>query len=107
MNHTLASQFPHDLSEAQILTAYLKFLVIEELEGIEGETNTAGTRRTVKSRIDCRVRELIDNHTINDFTVICDESNNTPHKIDMNLFEIDLYVKPKRSVEMIRVNVFI
>jgi hypothetical protein len=39
-----------------------------------------------------------------DFRVVCDETNNTPAIIDANEFVADIYIKPARSINFIRLN---
>ena len=39
---------------------------------------------------------------VQDFAVICDESNNTGDVIDRNEFRGDIYVKPSRSINFIQ-----
>jgi len=39
-----------------------------------------------------------------DFKVVCDETNNTPERIDRNEFWADIYIKPTRSINFIQLN---
>ena len=39
-----------------------------------------------------------------DFSVVCDESNNTADVIDRNEFRADIFVKPARSINFIQLN---
>jgi phage tail sheath protein FI len=39
-----------------------------------------------------------------DFKVVCDESNNTPERIDRNEFWADIYIKPNRTINYIQLN---
>lgn len=41
------------------------------------------------------------------YTVVCDETNNTPATIDTNKLIVDVYVKPSRAAEYIRLNTVI
>ena len=41
---------------------------------------------------------------ITDFTVVCDDSNNTGDVIDRNEFIGDIYVKPNRAINFIQLN---
>jgi hypothetical protein len=42
-----------------------------------------------------------------DYQVICDESNNPPAVIDANTLNVDILVKPVKTVEFVSVNVII
>jgi phage tail sheath protein FI len=39
-----------------------------------------------------------------DFSVICDETNNPPDVVDAGQFVGDIYIKPSRSINFIRLN---
>ena len=41
---------------------------------------------------------------ITDFAVVCDETNNTADVIDRNEFVADIFVKPARSINFIKLN---
>ena len=41
---------------------------------------------------------------IQDFKVVCDETNNTAQVIDSNNFVADIYIKPNRSINFIQLN---
>ena len=41
---------------------------------------------------------------ITDFSLICDETNNTAEVIDRNEFVADIFVKPNRSINFIKLN---
>ena len=47
------------------------------------------------------LRDVKAKRGIVDFVVICDESNNTPDVVDGNQFNIDIFVKPNRSINFI------
>jgi hypothetical protein len=38
-----------------------------------------------------------------DYRVVCDETNNTPSIIDTNQFVADIYIKPSKSINFIRI----
>ena len=45
--------------------------------------------------------ELVTNRGLFDFLVVCDESNNTPARIDRNELYVDVAIQPVKSVEFI------
>ena len=50
------------------------------------------------------LRDVQGRRGIFDFTVICDETNNTGEVIDRNEFIGDIYIKPARSINFIQLN---
>lgn len=82
------------------------FLVIEE--SIERasraslfEFNDAITRTNFINITEPFLRDVKAKRGIQDFIVICDETNNTPDVIDANEFKADIYIKPARSINFI------
>ena len=45
--------------------------------------------------------ELTAQRALNDFAVVCDESNNTPARIDRNELYVDVAIEPVKTVEFI------
>jgi phage tail sheath protein FI len=45
--------------------------------------------------------ELSAQRALNDFAVVCDESNNTAARIDRNELYVDIAIEPIKSVEFI------
>jgi len=50
------------------------------------------------------LRDIQGRRGIQDFRVVCDETNNTPSVIDRNEFVGDIFVKPARSINFIQLN---
>ena len=67
------------------------------------EPNDRITRANVKATTDSFLVSLIDRRGLYDFATICDESNNTPDRIDRNELWIDIAIKPVKAVEFIYV----
>lgn len=67
------------------------------------EPNDTITRENVKAVTDSFLSDLIDRRALYDFASICDETNNTPVRIDRNELWIDIAIKPVKSVEFIYV----
>lgn len=68
------------------------------------EFNDEFTRNRFVSIIEPFLREVQGRRGIDDFRVICDDSNNTPSVIDSNGFIADIYIKPARSINFIQLN---
>ena len=65
------------------------------------EFNDAITRTNFVNIVEPYLRDVQAKRGIQDFVVICDETNNTPDVIDANEFRADIYVKPARSINFI------
>jgi hypothetical protein len=65
------------------------------------EFNDQVTRSTFVSIVDPFLRDVQAKRGIQDYVVICDETNNTAAIIDNNEFVADIFVKPNRSINFI------
>ena len=68
------------------------------------EFNDTFTRAQFRNLIEPFLRDIQGRRGIYDFKVICDETNNTPERIDRNEFWGDIYIKPARSINFIQLN---
>lgn len=68
------------------------------------ELNDEFTRASFKNTIEPFLRDVQGRRGIIEFRVICDETNNTEEVIDGNEFVGDIYIKPARSINFIRLN---
>jgi hypothetical protein len=68
------------------------------------EFNDAFTRSNFVNLITPYFKNIKSLRGITDFYIVCDESNNTPQRIDSNQFWCDIYVKPARSINFIQLN---
>lgn len=68
------------------------------------EFNDEFTRSQFVSIVEPFLRDIQGRGGIQDFAVICDESNNTPEVVDRNEFRGDIFVKPSRSINFIQLN---
>ena len=65
------------------------------------EPNDQLTRDNLKAMVDAFLGDLIVKRGLFDFATICDESNNTPDRIDRNEMYIDIALKPVKAAEFI------
>lgn len=68
------------------------------------EFNDSFTRSTFRNIVEPFLRTVQGRRGITDFKVVCDETNNTGEVIDRNEFVGDIYIKPARSINFIRLN---
>jgi phage tail sheath protein FI len=69
--------------------------------------NTPEVRLRVWSQINNFLSSVKTEGGLTDYQVICDESNNTAAVIDANTLNVDILVKPVKTIEFIDVNVLI
>ena len=65
------------------------------------EPNDKITRDEIKQQAESLLLELVGQRALYDFVVICDESNNTPARIDRNELYLDIAIEPVKAVEFI------
>jgi phage tail sheath protein FI len=85
------------------------FIVLEKAISIAAkyslfEFNDQFTRAQFVSLVAPFLRDVQGRRGIYDFRVICDTTNNTPQVIDSNQFVGDIYIKPARSINFIKLN---
>lgn len=68
------------------------------------EFNDEFTRSRFVSLVEPFLRDVQGRRGIQNFRVVCDETNNTPEVIDRNEFVGDIYIKPARSINFITLN---
>jgi len=65
------------------------------------EPNDQLTRDEIKGAIEGLMNDLVAKRGIFDYLVVCDESNNTPARIDRNELYVDIAIEPVKAVEFI------
>jgi hypothetical protein len=65
------------------------------------EFNDETTRNNFVNIVDPFLRDILAKRGIQDYRVICDETNNTASIIDNSEFVADIYVKPSRSINFV------
>lgn len=68
------------------------------------EFNDEFTRAAFVALVEPFLRDVQGRRGIFDFRVVCDTTNNTPEVIDRNEFVGDIYIKPARSINFIKLN---
>jgi phage tail sheath protein FI len=69
------------------------------------EPNDAITRQQIAGVMESLMIDLVAKRGIYDYLVICDESNNTPARIDRNELWVDVAIEPVKAAEFIYVPV--
>ena len=65
------------------------------------EPNDELTRNEIKQAIESFLLELVGQRALYDYLVVCDDTNNTPTRIDRNELYVDIAIEPVKSVEFI------
>ena len=68
------------------------------------EYNDAFTRAQFRAAVEPFLRDVKNRRGLIDFSVVCDETNNTDSVIDRNEFVCSIFVKPARSINFITLN---
>jgi len=68
------------------------------------EFNDEFTRAQFRNLVEPFLRDVQGRRGITDFSVVCDDTNNTGDVIDRNEFRADIFIKPARSINFIQLN---
>ena len=68
------------------------------------EFNDSFTRAQFRAAVEPFLRDVKNRRGLVDFSVVCDESNNTDSVIDRNEFVCSIFVKPAKSINFITLN---
>ena len=83
------------------LTAYLRRQMTLLAKPFMFEPNDKITRDEIKQATESLLLELVGQRALYDFLVVCDETNNTPSRIDRNELYVDVAIEPVKAVEFI------
>lgn len=97
--HTGASAL--DRVNVARLTAYLRERFAVIARPFLFEANDKATQTNAKQVFDGFLSNILAQRGLYDFAVVCDETNNTPARIDANEFYIDVAIEPTKSAEFI------
>ncbi len=68
------------------------------------EFNDEFTRAQFRNMVEPFLRDVQGRRGLTDFSVVCDDTNNTSDVIDRNEFRADIFIKPARSINFIQLN---
>lgn len=83
------------------LICYMRLQLDKIVRPFLFEPNDKITRDEVKGVVESFCNDLVTKRGLYDYLVVCDESNNTPDRIDRNELYIDVYIEPVKAVEFI------
>lgn len=83
------------------LVMYIKRQLRKNTLAFVFEPNDQLTRDNLKAVVDGFLGDIVVKRGLYDFATVCDESNNTPDRIDRNEMYIDVAIKPVKAAEFI------
>jgi type II secretory pathway pseudopilin PulG len=83
------------------LIVYLRTQLATAVQPYLFEPNDAFTRNQVLATVTTILNDLVSKRGLYDYLAVCDESNNTPERVDRNELYVDIAVEPVKTVEFI------
>ena len=99
------SQSALDRTNVARLIAYVRRQLTIAARPFVFEPNDALTRQQIAGVVESLMIDLVAKRGIYDYLVVCDESNNTPARIDRNELWIDVAIEPVKAAEFIYIPV--
>jgi hypothetical protein len=99
------SQSALDRTNVGRLVAYVRRQLTIAARPFVFEPNDALTRNEISGVVETLMIDLVAKRGIYDYLVVCDESNNTPARIDRNELWIDVAIEPVKAAEFIYIPV--
>jgi hypothetical protein len=99
------SQSALDRINVARLIAYLRRQLTVAARPFIFEPNDALTRQEISGVVQTLLVDLVAKRGIYDYLVVCDESNNTPARIDRNELWVDVAIEPVKAIEFIYIPV--
>lgn len=87
------------------LVNYLRYNLDNISKPFLFEPNDFQTRDSVKTTFERFLADLVGLRGLYDFVVVCDESNNTPDRIDRHELWVDIAIQPVQAIEFIYIPV--
>ena len=97
----LAKASAFDRINVRRLFIFLEDAISSAAKDVMFEFNDSLTRNSFVNAVEPFLRDIQAKRGIQDFRLICDETNNTAAIIDANEFIADIFIKPSRSINYI------
>jgi len=94
-----------DRTNVARLVAYIRRQLTIAARPFVFEPNDATTRKEIAGVVESLMLDLIAKRGVYDYLVVCDESNNTPERIDRNELYVDVAIEPVKAAEFIYIPV--
>ena len=96
-----------DRVNVRMLLIYLKKNLVQILRAFVFEPNDITTWAQVRTLINPFMSDVQARRGLDAFNVICDDTNNTPQRRDMNQLWVSVFLKPTRAIEFIVLNLVV
>jgi hypothetical protein len=83
------------------LVGYLRRQLQTIATGYVFEPNDKITRDELKQQVEQTLNDLVAKRGVYDYLVVCDDTNNTPGRIDRNELYVDVAIEPTKAAEFI------
>lgn len=102
-------QLPGSLDRVNVrrILIVIETAITVALRGYVFEPNDTLTRLQVTQMIENYLQRIKSQRGLYDYKVVCDETNNTAATIDANELYVDIYLKPTKAAEFIRLQTII
>ena len=90
-----------DRTNVDRLIAYIRRQLTLAARPFVFEPNDPLTRQQIAGVVESLMVDLVAKRGIYDYLVVCDDSNNTPARIDRNELWIDIAIQPVKAIEFI------
>lgn len=90
-----------DRLNVRLLLISIQPAIAKALEDFLFDLNDSATRSIAQGKISAFMDNIKGRRGVTDFKVVCDSSNNTSEDIDNYLMNVDVFIKPTRSLEFI------
>ena len=87
------------------LVCYLRLVLDKVARPFIFEPNDTITRNQVKSAFEAVLNDVVAKRGLYDYLVVCDDTNNTPDRIDRNELYVDIAIKPVKAIEFVYIPV--
>jgi hypothetical protein len=102
---SFASNSALDRINVARLVAYIRRQLTIAARPFVFEPNDALTRQEISGVVETLMVDLVAKRGLYDYLVVCDESNNTPARIDRNELWVDVAIEPVKAIEFIYIPV--
>lgn len=96
-----------DRLNVRLLLIVIEPAIKELLENFLFDLNEPAVRAIIEGQIEDYLETIRAKKGITDYDVVCDDTNNSAADIDSNRLNVDVFIKPTRSIEEIPVRVVI
>jgi hypothetical protein len=102
---SFASNSALDRINVARLVAYIRRQLTVAARPFVFEPNDSITRQQIAGVVETLMVDLVAKRGLYDYLVVCDESNNTPARIDRNELWVDVAIEPVKAIEFIYIPV--